>query len=463
MSTLKTFRFWLEPDRQFAQFKRLAWELVEVSIRDVLTGGVHPWSTNSNGTDVHPSLVDAFVEQLNVPAAKVAELASFGYGHDVTAQQGYYYDKKTRFERTLEYIQKDVCFVEGLTYLQLLDIAKRRLRESWNHRMVRTLAEQACPGFQELRRFLKARDRTMKLSGYGDIDKYDLGQVLTLDDFEGRENLLIAEAIPSLNFRKAALLGQVTDGQGRLRLIPDIRKVTLTMIPEGSDYVHLIWHVEREGETCWLRPDIGSSGAKRRKAREFAEYWREDKGRLCFGTSLKRLSEMVEQREAVPSFPTLSYAHESRGPAATADVPENRVPAFFIGGFYGHRNNGDTLKDVLREYGVSMTGNKAKLLQKLAKLAAREYAERRSEMDAFFTENRFVRINTMPANSELLPLLEDTPLLCNLLLTMYAMKHLRGSAILDVAHDNNTYTEEQLALALMAGKVGFAGAFLRVM
>ena len=45
---------------------------------------------------------------------------------------------------------------------------------------------------------------------------------------------------------------------------------------------------------------------------------------------------------------------------------------------------------------------------------------------------------------------------------MYALKHLRGSAILDVAHDNNTYTEEQLALALVTGKVGFSGTLLRV-
>lgn len=30
--------------------------------------------------------------------------------------------------------------------------------------------------------------------------------------------------------------------------MPDIRKVTLTMIPQASDYVHLVGHVERDGE-----------------------------------------------------------------------------------------------------------------------------------------------------------------------------------------------------------------------
>ena len=146
MSTLKTFTFWLEPDEQFAMFKRLAWKLVDVFIGDVLMGGVHPWTTNQDGTDVHPSLIDAFLQRLNDEAAKVAELESFGYGHDVPAQHGHYYEKKTRFERTLEYVQKNVRFVDDLSYLRLLEMAKRRLWDSWNHRVARTLAERGPSG-----------------------------------------------------------------------------------------------------------------------------------------------------------------------------------------------------------------------------------------------------------------------------------------------------------------------------
>ena len=462
MNTLKTFRFWLEPDEEFPRFKRLAWELVDVSIRDVLTGGVHPWTTTPEGMDAHPSLVDAFLQRLNNEAAKVAELDSFGYCHEVSAERGYCYVRKSRFEQTLEHLQKDMYFVDDLSYMQLLDIAKRRLRDLWSHRVARTLAERAYPGFQELRQFLKAKDKSMKLSGYGDIDQYDLGEVLSLEDFEGRDTLLISEAIPSLNFRKASWLANVTDGQGRLRVVPNIPKVTLTAIPTGSDYVHMVWHVVRDGEICRLRPEIGKSESKRRKAREFAQKWRMDEGRLCFSTNLDRLSQMLEQRVVTPSFPTLNYTSDYRGPVATAEVMENRVSAFFIGGFYDRKSNGDVLKDILREYGVSMTGNKEALVRKLAELAAREYAERRPEMDAFFSEHRFVRINALPPKCERLPLLEDQPLLRNLLLTMYALKHLRGNAILDTTHDNNTYTAEQLALALIEGKVGFAGSFLRV-
>ena len=75
--------------------------------------------------------------------------------------------------------------------------------------------------------------------------------------------------------------------------------------------MHLVWHVVREGETCRFRPELGKSDAKRCKAREFAEQWRTDDGRLCFSTSLERLSQMLEQRVATPSFPTLNYTCDS--------------------------------------------------------------------------------------------------------------------------------------------------------
>ena len=148
----------------------------------------------------------------------------------------------------MEHIQKNVCFVDDLSYLQLLDIAKQRLRESWSHSIARTLAERACPSFQERRRFLKGKDNCIKLSRYDDVGHYDLGRMLSLDDFEGRDSILISEAFPSPNFRKTSWLSEVTNRHGRLRLVPDIRKVTLIMTSPAPDYVHLVWHGERHGE-----------------------------------------------------------------------------------------------------------------------------------------------------------------------------------------------------------------------
>ena len=462
MSMLKTFRLWLESDEDFPRFQRLRYEKVDVSLRDVLLGGVHPWTENKEGTDVHPSLIDALLQRLNDSGSKFAEFDGFGYSHDVTSQQGYFYQKGSRFVRNLDHIGTQLYFVDRLSYVELLEEAKAHLREHWRNDVALRMLNQMSHAFPDQRRFLKEKDKTIKLSGRDSLADYDLGQILSLEDFEGRENIIIQEAFGTVNLRKAAFLAQVTDAQGRLRLTPDIRRVTFTLIPQASNYVHLLWHVEREGEVWRFRPEIGKSDAKRRAAMEFAQTWRTDEGRLCFSTTLDRMEQMMEERIAVPGFPALNYTFDHRGPRAAAEVAEHRVPAFFIGGFHSHKSSGETLREILREYGVPMTGNKGKLLQKLAHLAAKQYEIKKPDMDAYFAEDRFVRIAKTPVKSERLPLLEDMPLLRNLLLTMYAMQHLRGNAILDVAHDNNTYTEEQLAQALLTGRVEFTGAFLRV-
>jgi len=224
----------------------------------------------------------------------------------------------------------------------------------------------------------------------------------------------------------------------------------------------VIWHIERNGETCSFRPDIGKSNGKRNKAREFARKWRTDDGRLCFTAPIKRFVQMVEEKAGVPSFPTLSYTYDNAGPTATAEVEASRIQAFHIGQFLGHRNANEDLKQILREYGVSMTGNKDTLLRKLAKLAVEQYIEKKPALDAFFAKQRFLRISSVPSRITDLPILEEVSYLRNLLLAMYAVKHLRGNAVLDAQHENNSYTEEQLAHALLVGKVGFSGSFLRV-
>jgi hypothetical protein len=464
MNTLKTIRLWLEPDADIPQFQRLNWDMADVSIQDVLLRGVHPWCETHNSHDAHPSLVEGFLRQLNAGESKLAELDQMGYCNNLAASPGLYYMQGAtpRFERTVKELQSSVYFVKDLRYVQLIDIAKRRLAEAWRHETARTLAQRAYPSFQDLRHFLKRKERGLKLSGYGDLDHYDLDRVLSVADFEGRDTLLISEALPIANFRRASMLESVADAQRRLRLLPEITAVSLTLVHGQDEYVHLVWHVERNGATCRFRPDIGRSELKRAKAQAFAKEWREDEGRLCFSTSMNRLSEMVEGRIVVPSFPTLNYAFDQRPSRATAELAFGEIAAYGIPPFPGSKSTADVLKDILREYGVSMTGNKDALLRKLAQLASERYEKRRGELDGYFGENRFVRIAAMPAKIERFPLLDDEPLLCNLLLSMYALKHLRASAVLDPAHENATYTVQQLAHALLLGKVGVKGAFLRV-
>jgi hypothetical protein len=458
MKTLQTFKLWLEPDRDIPQFRRLRWATVSVSIQEVLLRGVHPWS----GPDKHSTLCEAMLRIVNEEAVRPPNSVQFGYCADVSVLSGYAWEKPSRFERVLEAIRGQTYCVDDLSYLELLNIAKTMLRGQWMHSHVREMARAAYPGFQELRQFLKSKNKKIKLSSYEDVDQYDLAEVLTLDDFEQRDNLIISHAIPTLNFRKASFLNKVTDDQGRLRLVPEIRHVTLTETPLKSDYVHTVWHVVREGSMWRFRPDIADAKAKRVHIQEFAAQWRTDEGRLCFTTTTEKLVEMVECKVVEPSFPSLNYNSAENGPTAGAVVDSSHIKAFHIGRYARAGTTGDQLKDILHQYEVSMTGNKDQLLQKLATLAATKYRERLPEMDRFFSRHRFVRMQSAPPSVAEMPLLEDLTYLRNLVLTMYAVKHMRGDAIIEASHQNNTYTEEELALALVTGKVGLQGAFLRV-
>ncbi len=476
MNTLQTFKFWLEPDRDIPQFRRLRWALEPVSIRDVLLQGIHPWGNHNQ----HYTLPDAVLAVINNEAGHLPELEQFRYCYNICVPPGFAWNTSTKFERTLQAIHENLIFVDELSYLKLLDIAKDRLRRQWSHALARDMAHAACPGFQELRRFLKNKDKRLKLSGYEDVDRYDLGKVLTLDDFNQRDSLIISTAIPTLNFRKASVLQQITDGQGRLRLAPHIRHLMLTETAHPTHDDAMAWCVSGEGNTWRFRPDLGDFRGKRSRAEAFAKRWRTDTGSLCFTTTLDNLVAMVEANEVQPGFPSLNYTAENRdwqrtgqavpvsafcGPenTATATVHGAEVQAFHIGPYPRRNVTGETLKDILRYYSVPMTGNKEKLLEKLAALAATKYAEHLPELDRFFSKHRFLRMRSAPNNTKELPLLENLVTLRNLVLTIYAIKHLRGDTLLEADHLNNTYTEEELAHALITGKTDLNGAFLRVM
>jgi hypothetical protein len=210
-----------------------------------------------------------------------------------------------------------------------------------------------------------------------------------------------------------------------------------------------------------FRPDIESSLVKRRAAHVFAQRWRADEGRLVFRTPIDKLAEMIEQDKASISFPTLNYSQPQPGPTATVQVEPSRIKAFHIGTFPSHKCTTDQLRGVLHAYEVSMTGTKDELVAKLAQLAANTYKEKRAELDRFFTAHRYLRMASPPSDTAALPVLENLNYLRNLVLTMYAMKHLRGNAVLEPSHENATYSEEELAFALLTGKVALQGSFVR--
>jgi hypothetical protein len=462
MKTLQTFTFWLEPDPEIPRFKRLHWKLADVPIADVLLHGIHPWM----GPNHHPTLPTRLAELLNVETAKIADLVSMGHGYDLLSYTGYSWHDRCPFQQLLQTVRDDVYFVEDLTYLELLDIAKQRLRDRWSHTVARTLAGNAYGNFQALRRFLKAKDPSIKLSSYEDVDSYNLGAVLCLDDFNHHDRMLIAEGIPTQNFRKASVLATFTDEHGRLRLVPEIRQVSLSVVAKSPDPqisgTQVQWNATCSGKSLTFRPDLGNSLAKRQAAAEFARRWRTDSGTLVFQTTLGRLAEIIERGEGRPSFPSLNYASKGYTPVALVEVKASRVQAFYIGAYLTSRCNGGILRDVLREYGVSMTGNKDDLVGKLAKLAAEQYGQALPKLNRFFGKRQFIRIAGSPSATVELPVLTEVRYLRNLVLTMFALRHLRGNAVLDVSHENATYTVEELATALLTGRVALTGAFLAV-
>jgi hypothetical protein len=462
MSTLQTIKFWLEPDQDIPQFKRLKWESAPVSISDLLLTGVHPWM----GPDKHPTLLDEFVRRVNNNNVKLTELVSMGHGYDVTASSGYSWNNECRFQRTLKSIQEEIYFVDDLSYMELLAIAKARLRLRWSHDLARTLAKKSQPGFQSLRQFLKSKKHDMKLTSYDDVNRYDLGRVLNLSDFEHLDRLLVTEGIASPNFRRGAALREIADEHGRLRLVSEIRALSLSVITRSEQPhvcgTHVQWHVTRTGEALTFRPDIGTSTVKKLAAAEFAKRWRTDTGKLVFQTSLDRLSEIVEQGEGKPEFPTLNYAGAQYNSTATSGVEGSRIQAFTIGAHVTSKCNGDVLKNVLREYGVSTTGNKDELVAKIAKLAADLYKREREELDQFFENHGFVRIANTPSTKSTLPVMESAGVLRNLVLSMYVLRHLRGGSILEPGHENATYSIYELAMALVNGKMSLTGSLLRV-
>ena len=402
---------------------------------------------------------------MNKSKSKPAALIEQGYCYDLDVKRNSYYAMShgtTVFERTINSIRDDVYFVDDISYLQLLELAKERLRQDWSHLMALELAKSAYPHFQELRKFLKSKSSTIKLSGYEDLDHCNLKEILSVDDFSDFDHLLVRHGIPKVpNFRKASFLEEITDAAGHLRLVERIDDITLTQLPQDTHNTEAVaWHVLRNDGKWRFRPDIGKNVVKRKVAKAFAKQWREDDGELCFTAGIDALSAIVEQGIALPAFPALSYHHTQHSPTATAVVQDSRISAYGICGYPNHQFTAEGLKEVLREHFVSMTGNKDAIMQKLATLAATEYDKALPEMDTYFHHNRFIRMATGKSPFLQFPILEHLSDLRNLLITLYVAKHMHGNAIITATHENNAFTVEELAHALITGKTRVEGTFL---
>ena len=455
---MKTLRLFLRPDKTFPSFNRLGWEFVDVSLEDVLEKGIHPWSPQRQ----QHFLVREILRRLNLPEAKLPGLQE--HTHDLDAPStAYRYHNMSPFETLLDLVAHRVVFVREMSQAQLLEMAWSYLHEHWRHTVARQLLQSACPGFSRMRKFLKQKDKRLKLTGYACLDSYDLSQTLSPKDFENKERLILHEVFGVLNFRRADWLSNVTGQGGRLRLVEKIHELTISQ-KAPSDYGHLTWNVTRQGNVWRFRPHLENTPAKRVMARQFAKHWRLDEGELCFDTNLERLKEMAARDpELTISFPNLNYNGVSSPTRSAAHVRGPHLPAWRVGPLPSSAWTAADLKALLQEQGCTLSGNKDALITRLAEHAASLYRDYAEELDGYFSKRRFIRIASTPPKAQDFPVVENMgPDMGNLVLSMYILKHLRGNAILDPTHENDSYTLQQLAVALLNKKTALNGAFLRV-
>jgi len=457
---METFRLWLEQDTQVPRFKRLAFKKVSVHIADVLKKGIHPWER----AYVRGALMEKVVEVLNTDELKLPELAQSGYCGDISCvTAGYTWQDTSPFEETLQRIKECVYFVESLSYVELLAIARERLQQNWSHPIAHALLSRSHPGFDSMRSLLKAKDKNVKLSGYADIERYDLGQILSLQDFLGEDNILISEGISDTNFRSTRFLEKVTDERGLLRLVPEIRDFQVTVTSRTTfPHTSVVYNCRRDGDAIPFVPELTKDQAKRELASAIAKHWRTDKGRYCFTTDIPRLATMIEQDGYKIAFPTLDYMEPKKPAISSAQIGSSKATRFSIGKFITDRVSGDSIKGALRSHGVPMTGRKEELVEKLAALSAKLYEQKEAELNDYFSEHRFIRVSPNSSDKgENFPVLEGFSMR-NMVLAMYIIKHLRGNTILEARHNNDTFDLLSLARALIRRDVALTGVFLRL-
>jgi len=457
---METFKLSLEPDKEIPQFKRLNYEKVQVPIALILTKGIHPWQ----GAHIHRSLEEKFVEILNNKEMKIAELDKFNYCSDMSVNTPYYcYYSSSPFEETLKDIKEQIYFVKELSYVELIKIAKEQLLKKWSHQIAYELLKRVYYNFDEMRRFLKAKDKNIKLSSYSDIEKYDLSKILILEDFEGEDKILISEGMPSTNFRSEQFIKKVTDENGHLRFVESINDFKI-LASDDKKYFNtsILYNCYRNRDQIKFIPELSKEMDKRQLAKTIATRWRIDNGKYVFTTDIPHLAQMITQENYEITFPNLDYMHPQKPSNSEAQIQETKVNIYVVGFIITIDHSVESIKRVLQNHGISMTGRKEELIEKLAQLSAKLYEESESELKQYFEEHKFIHYkNSYGNHGQQFPILENLDIK-NIILTMYITKHLRANTILESQHKNNTYILLQLAQAIVKKEITLNGAFLKV-
>jgi len=456
---METFKFWLENDRELPRFKRLNFVTVPVSLASVLGRGIHPWQPQ----EYRSSLNEKFAALLNSEDFKPAELNRFEYCRDIHCGGWVTRSAPSPFEALVELIRNGIYFVDELPYSEVVEIAVKRIEDTWSHHVAKNILLQTHSRFEDLRAFLKQKDEHIKLNGYVDLESYDLARVLSPSDFLSEDRVIVDEALPVTNFRLARFLESVTDESGLLRLAETIRDFQVKVPTEESQGSKIItYNCVAEREAVRFLPELTCDPGRRSAAAGIARRWRTDSGRYCFTTNVSRVAELVDERGVEIKFPSLDYINPEKDcETSSGKVSESGITRFTIGDYPTRLDSADRIRSLLRMHGVSAQGRKQELLEKLASLAVRLYKERARELDDYFTVHRFVRIaGEDPSKTKPLPLLKELDL-GSLVLAMYVLKHLRGNVILEAGHEDDSFDLLSLARSLLNKETALEGSFAR--
>jgi len=476
---VRVLKAMLVPAEEVPEFKSLRFEVIERPLGEVLLRGLYPLglAATSDGFRDTSKLVQAVADRLNREEHILPQLKDFGHSFEVTPptkQYGYAYqhkdgDKEDTWEN-LEHIAKGLYFAEGLTYPELVEIARRRLARSWRHELAKGLLTGKLYAFNAQRRFLKARSRKVKLRSREDMDKYDLSEVLSIEDFKDDDKLLVARGIPgTVNFRHPSAVREFTTPDGLLSLTSRIRHFDMRIYEQQDAKPSLYGSNIRY--TCQLQdddirfvPELNLSNDRncRERAREFARELASGGGRYCFTLEIDKVETLLDRARI--RFPSLDYSKSDGGETSLPSAGFRKdvaVKTFAVGPVVSEGFTNAALAKLLREYGEKVSGIKEELAERMTELLARLYKESEKTLAGYF-EQGFVRLSGAGGpNSEVFEPPIDGRGLRHSVVALYVLKHLRGSRILSSAWENTAYSVEDLAKALIEKRVSVDGVFVK--
>jgi len=473
---MKVIKLSLVPDKDVPEFKRMAFTTTERPLREVLYYGLHPLGLTRafDGYWDSSNLASVVADRLNLNEHVIPGLKEFGHAQEITASKRQYGYASVRVEDdealdALKHFAEAVYFAEDLAYPGLVEVARRRLARHWTHETAREMLKQKFWAFNEQRRFLKEKSEKVTLKAKGDVDNFNLAEILTVDDFRNDDKLLVGHGIPgAVNFRRSTALQSFTTQDGIVALVPAIRSFEVRIAASGEKEVHALNSVHYRCRLLdgriRLVPELnlGDDKGCRERARAIAGELARGGARFCFTLEIEEAEKLLPRAKLL--FPELSYAKDEAGKEAVSDASiraDVALKNYAVGAVVTDRLCNKSMAKLLEQYQEKVSGTKDEMVERLVSVMVRLYSQSEKALARYFRRG-FVKLGE---NSKMSPQVFEPPIdergLRHSVVALYVLKHLRGSRILSPDWENTAYTVEDLARALVSRRVNVEGAFVR--